>query len=656
MLPGSSSPGPASPVSDRAHRDLARAETELRRLLERQAAEADAARRGLERAVLGVRREERRLVERVEQDHRDAQLRLERLGEENATAARIGREALERRLEELILLRRKTREADGSVAEGTALSEGVAEFLRPWRVSFCLKRVSFKPSAQPDAVAFGDVRVQAQSLSLHTGGCGPNGQMCALHSLEIPSTETEHRDGFSSPDPESEADSIASVRKNKKFTSQSVLRQRTQSVSCPENIPIISVQDGKKDEGRNVSSSSSIAWSREIRDRLRSRSRDERCFRDSRADSPDSDRTFVVSSSREDAGVRETGADSPRASSSPVNGGNSETSDNRRIFVSSPLPGSDLLVFHRGRPTSHPDQSFSSRSLSVSDFSRLREEEEARLIRRFGKRGSGRADFTLPAGLHCTPRGQIFIVDRGNARVQVTDPRGNILQQVSSPNTEDWSRRLTNFWDVAVNSKGLLALSCVAERALLVFNRHGRLLRTFGGSGDGLEAPRGVTVTRQDEFLVADVRRGTLVLLEPPRETGSRSGRTVATGFRRPYLVAACVGSGTVAVSEGGRTPLVRVLGPDWNTLRIVGACSAAGPVLVRPRGVCIDADGDVLVADWGDAHRVLVFPARGEGRALVPGGLNGPRGIGVLPGGHLVVADSMNHCVKIYQYKCEHA
>lgn len=41
------------------------------------------------------------------------------------------------------------------------------------------------------------------------------------------------------------------------------------------------------------------------------------------------------------------------------------------------------------------------------------------LIGQFGKQGSGRADLTLPSGIHATPQGQLFIVDCGNARIQV---------------------------------------------------------------------------------------------------------------------------------------------------------------------------------------------------------------------------------------------
>ncbi|XP_015233497.1 PREDICTED: uncharacterized protein LOC107086808 isoform X1 [Cyprinodon variegatus] len=285
----------------------------------------------------------------------------------------------------------------------------------------------------------------------------------------------------------------------------------------------------------------------------------------------------------------------------------------------------------------------------------------AYLVKQFGKQGSGRTDFNLPSGVHATARGQLFVVDCGNARIQVTDLQKNIVQQVS-PSGSERSSRICNYFDVAVNSKGLIALTCAAERALLVFSRHGRLLQTFGGTMTGstnedLDAPRGVTVTCQDEFIVADIKRGTLTALKLDPKTGARLERTVVTGYHRPYLVAACLTTRLIAVSERGnetgRVPCIRVLEPGWNTIRILGVCSGLGPVLTCPWGLCIDSDGDVLVADWGkEHHRVLIYPSKGVGWPLVSENLNSPRGLALLPDGHMVVSDSMNHCVKIYRYK----
>ncbi|XP_057674622.1 uncharacterized protein LOC130905339 [Corythoichthys intestinalis] len=302
----------------------------------------------------------------------------------------------------------------------------------------------------------------------------------------------------------------------------------------------------------------------------------------------------------------------------------------------------------------------------VAELRALEEESfpafsSAFLVKQFGKQGSGRTDFNLPSGVHATAKGQLFVVDCGNARIQVTDLQKNVVQQVSTSGTER-SSRICNYFDVAVNSKGLIALTCAAERAVLVFNRHGRLLQTFGGTTSGttneeLDAPRGVTVNRQDDFLIADIKRGTVTALKLDSKSGARLERTVVNGYHRPYLVAACLTTGLMALSERGnetgRVPCIRVLGPGWNTIRILGVCSGLGPVLSCPWGLCIDSNGDVLVADWGKQHhQIILYPSKGAGWPLVTDNLKSPRGLSLLPDGHMVVSDSMNHSVKIYRYK----
>uniref|UniRef100_A0A3B4AQQ6 NHL repeat containing 4 n=1 Tax=Periophthalmus magnuspinnatus TaxID=409849 RepID=A0A3B4AQQ6_9GOBI len=105
--------------------------------------------------------------------------------------------------------------------------------------------------------------------------------------------------------------------------------------------------------------------------------------------------------------------------------------------------------------------------------------------------------------------------------------------------------------------------------------------------------------------------------------------------------------------SETGRVPCVKILAPDWNTIRILGVCAGMGPVLLSPWGISIDRDGNVLVADWADqGHRIVLYPSRGVGQPIITEGLSSPRGLTILPEGHLAVSDSMHHCVKIFRYK----
>ncbi|XP_073710908.1 uncharacterized protein [Misgurnus anguillicaudatus] len=786
--------------------DLAKCETELRRLREQQVVEAQTISRGVERALIGAQREERRLLERVEQDHRDVQRRLEQVQKENAAAIRVGQRLVDQRLIKVIKLRELIKKSGGGDGNKNRdedqkkdqLLKGVADLVQPWEVSLAIKRVSFKPSAQPNVVTFGEINIQDHNVQFPVGGCGQQGQMCSLHAAEARSGGRLNVEGLNAIDVKSSGESqmlsprpkskhstcsgnlrvVRKLRLSNRTDEESVevvkspqLCQRTSNqISCVLDssqedecesplsefkgdelfLAVPSYSQGES-EGEDCGHSCDhqdqafhTRRSRSLRETSRFGSpqsprelpcmpgsdnhfiRNRSCSQlsassddhapnrpSSPAESVDSGYTFIVSSPRDYTNSLRPNARLSRSAADLSQGSRPRTrteQQNKSTFQrKSDVTRTKSYPSHSNISPKNTQQHVTrscrvprSLSMSVIDSSsqnkpnhltigrqntqnenRLRIErsepplpdleedtellapEEVRLIRQFGKQGSGRADLTLPSGVHATPQGQLYLVDCGNARVQVTDAHGNVQQQVSCASNDlgGSSRRCRNYFDVAVNSKGLIALSCAAERALLIFSRHGRLLQTFGGGTyiagvprDELEAPRGVTVNQRDDFLVADIRKGTLTALKLEPKTGSRLERTVVTGFHRPYLVAASLQSGLAAVSERGnemgQEPCVKILGPGWDTLRILGVCPSLGPVLSCPWGLCIDKDGDVLVADWGGQHRVVLYPAEGPGRVIVSDGLSSPRGLALLPKDLLVVSDSMHHSIKIYQYK----
>lgn len=795
--------------------DLAVSETELRRYQARQTEEAKAVSQSVERALQGVQREERRLLERVEQDHRDLQCKLEYLQKENLASIRAGQLLVDQRLHKIYQLQEQIKRSQEQIIDVNEhvcnvdpkcelLLKDVAELLQPCEISLALQHVSFKPSAQPNAILFGEIKVQDHSVHFSIGGSGSQGKACSIHATKKqydawtePKQETR-----SSPDgagyrqekiamPSNNFGSKRVVKKIKMSVHKqdSSIKEKCESLNegeiflaVPELLnnaeskseDCMFMQNGpiqhfashqvrkqkKLSQSHSIDSSfcidsdykdlrcqqkpskitsrfmySSLQPAQNIKKSISSQSchdllahgrpssrlstsSDDHAYNrsSSPADSVDSGYTFIVSSSKNSYTSETRLSKSSFDLSHPDQTLNSNVelrkwkgTRHQRLTLSGSFttsePGShvDSSQRHRHQRAMNSGGVLRSQSMSFIDGSSQNKltqyssagqkskngsriwgdrncklalletnknsnavsVEKLHLVRQFGKQGSGRADLTLPSGLHVTPQGQLYLVDSGNARVQVTDQYGNVLQQVTTQTNDSGglAKRCRNFFDVAVNDKGLIALSCTAERALLIFNRHGRLLQTFGGGSyiagiprDELEAPRGVTVTQKDEFLVADIRKGTLTAIKLEPKTGSRLERTVVPGFHRPYLVTACPHTGLVAVSERGsetnRQPCVKVLGPDWNTLRILGVCSGLGPVLTSPWGICIDRNGAVLVADWESNHHVVLYPPEGAGRVIVSEGLSSPRGLALLPNGFLVVSDSMHHCIKIYQQK----
>lgn len=792
--PGGSTFTPVSftlppPWVTQALSNLEQGERELLSLRERQQTEVEGVNQELDNAVIDAQREERRLLEKVEQEHREAQRFLSQVRRDNAAAVRVVQSLVDHQLRKIGQLKVQIQRWGSTAgrANKNQLQRGVAEVTQPWEISLTLKRVGFLTNPGSRAFRLGEVDVREQNMIYLIGVCGVQGQKCALHSgdkafsnttpLEIrkepPQTnragqrfspeeksrsnggnarvvrklrlsssteDEEHRPTVKSPTPRGASES-----------SQEEEEESVRSGLFPAAPPASSQGESGDDESDGRHSQDlrrpTLKGKKKHRAAVALSLHEPPCRVEGTGDeSNDAEASLTVNSSVPGRSLPELSAGHhphlPKIPSESWVDSSSEescsthtenTADNQPprqenlcSASSSELPGlrqpsgnghrgeyrvmRKVTMMHLasefeaslderqagteagGSKSSNSNGVSGSLSMSAIEGDRLQQSEtsqhlregrmggkgapalkqqadegcsaaldSAHLVKQFGRQGSGRTDFNLPSGVHATAKGQLFVVDCGNARIQVTDLQKNVVQQVS-PSGSERSSRICNYFDVAVNSKGLIALTCAAERAVLVFSRHGRLLQTFGGAAIGstneeLEAPRGVTVTPGDEFLVADMKRGSLTSLKLDPKTGVRLERTVVTGYHRPYLVAACLASGLIAVSERGnetgRVPCIRVLEPSWNTIRIVGVCSGLGPVLSSPWGLGIDSDGDVLVADWGKQHhRVLLYPAKGLGWPLVTANLSSPRGLALLPDGHVVVSDSMNHCVKIFRYK----
>ncbi|KAJ6652331.1 hypothetical protein lerEdw1_012741 [Lerista edwardsae] len=220
------------------------------------------------------------------------------------------------------------------------------------------------------------------------------------------------------------------------------------------------------------------------------------------------------------------------------------------------------------------------------------------LVGQWGQRGSRPGQLCLPHGLHVDPAaGCLYVVDFGNRRLQEL---GGARRTLSL-----WGKA---YFDVAVGRGGCLAVTCSSGRCVELYSPGGLLLQAMQ---EGFRSPRGIAPAPRGGFLVADTHLGGLHVLGAPVAGGSRLlRRGTVGGFHKPYLVAAGAG-GEVAVSERGLDGgcCVKVLGPAWQVLRVLGARSSP-PVLTNPWGVALDEAGRVLVSEWGrHSHHVLCYP-----------------------------------------------
>ncbi|MDA0658993.1 MAG: peptidyl-alpha-hydroxyglycine alpha-amidating lyase family protein [Planctomycetota bacterium] len=98
---------------------------------------------------------------------------------------------------------------------------------------------------------------------------------------------------------------------------------------------------------------------------------------------------------------------------------------------------------------------------------------DGKLIRTWGKPGSGRGELSVPHSIAIDSKGQIVIGDSGNKRIQVFDKEGNVLE----------------VWDgmtalgLAYDPQGNLFVSCGPENRILQLSDQGKVVATWGQEG-----------------------------------------------------------------------------------------------------------------------------------------------------------------------------
>lgn len=183
-------------------------------------------------------------------------------------------------------------------------------------------------------------------------------------------------------------------------------------------------------------------------------------------------------------------------------------------------------------------------------------------LREWGASGSGSGQFAEPRGLAADSRGNLYVADTKNSRVQVFDGNGQFLREFGSK-----------------------------------------------GSGEGqLNEPCGLAVDAQGDVWVADTWNQRIAHFGPD---GKPAGSFMETekAFFGPRAVV--VSRNTLYVADTGNKRIVR-FDKQGNKLTEWGGNGIGTGQFIEPVGIAADPSGNIYVADTGN-HRVQVFDAEGK-------------------------------------------
>jgi sugar lactone lactonase YvrE len=182
--------------------------------------------------------------------------------------------------------------------------------------------------------------------------------------------------------------------------------------------------------------------------------------------------------------------------------------------------------------------------------------------RTFGGPGSGPGQLAEPRGLAADARGNLYVADTKNHRIQVFDSNGGFVRSIGKE-----------------------------------------------GSGEGqLKEPCGVTADSDGTVIVADTWNHRIARFAAD---GSWLGAWIdkEKGFFGPRAV--LVSRGFLYVSDTGNKRIVR-FDRSGNRLSEWGTAGGGPGQFIEPVGLAADAGGNVYVADTGN-HRIQVFDSEGK-------------------------------------------
>jgi predicted membrane-bound mannosyltransferase/DNA-binding beta-propeller fold protein YncE len=184
-----------------------------------------------------------------------------------------------------------------------------------------------------------------------------------------------------------------------------------------------------------------------------------------------------------------------------------------------------------------------------------------------------------------------------------------------------------------------------------------QIIGSAGQQPGQLQSPQGIAVAPDGSIYVADSLNQRVQKFTPQGEFavafGGEAGSNMPGQFREPWDVAVAP-DGTIYVADtwNHRVQHLSADGAylrDWGTEGTTDGQAAGGEgIFFGPRGIDVDAGGRVLVADTGN-KRIQVFNPDGSflsqfgGGGLQPGQLDEPVGIDTNTQGEIVVADTWN-------------
>jgi len=269
----------------------------------------------------------------------------------------------------------------------------------------------------------------------------------------------------------------------------------------------------------------------------------------------------------------------------------------------------------------------------------------------WGSFGSGNGQFWYPGGIATDSKGDVYVADTNNHRVQKFDGAGNFLAKWGSRcvhrsyanDRNIWSSscydpdgagplalgdgQFSYPWGIAIDSKDNVYVgSGWNNHRIQKFDSRGNFVTKWGAYGNGngqFKRPRGIAIDGADNVYVADTDswdkpNNRVQKFDSSGNFLSKFGSSGNADGQFPRRSPHGIGvdnkgniyvSDTLAMSNHHR---IQKFDSRGNFLGKWGSYGPADGQFNEPRGVAVDQDGNIYVAEMGN-HRIQKFDSSGN-------------------------------------------
>jgi len=265
---------------------------------------------------------------------------------------------------------------------------------------------------------------------------------------------------------------------------------------------------------------------------------------------------------------------------------------------------------------------------------------------RWGSYGRGPGQLAFIRGIATDRSGNVYVANTGNDRIDVFDRSGRLLRSFGTSGRAEGQFNTPS--GVAADSDGIRAVTDAVNGRVELLGADGTVISSWGSPNPGptiLRRPVAVAFDVPGNAYVLDQRRGTIVVFSratgrPVREIGRQGS---GPGQMRDPSAIALDGAGNIYVADTGNRRIVRFTKAG----NYLGAITQVGNV----RGVAVTPDGSRIYTTSGNFVRIWspsgdeIDSFGGLGHKL--GKLNTPAQLTLDQAGNVWVADRGNHRVQ---------